>query len=234
MENSLKALRKAAGYKTAKAFAEAIGMPATTYSKYETSAESGEVSMPLKSAWAIADALGCTIDALVGRGEVPQAGMSGDIQRRFDALSEDGKELVEDFIAMTEAREARTAEKRRSELARLYMNAARRAELIFLQTKAEKSALDDFRIIESEAEMRVDFEGFTRTRIALEEAKRINDFCEYMAKTRGEDFDVDSYREQLKGESDARIEEVMEGIMAAYDSTHPAKDNVFYAVVDLK
>ena len=234
MENSLKTLRKAAGYKTAKAFAEAIGMPATTYSKYELSAEDGEVSMPLKSAWTIADALGCTIDALVGRGDVPEAGMSGDIQRRYGMLSDDGKELVDGFLAMVEGREKSAAEKRRAELARVYMNEARRAELIFLQVKAEKSELvGDFETIGSELEMRVEFERYTRIRLALEETKRVDDFCEYMAKTRDEGFDVESYRERLKQESDARVEEVMEGIMAAYDSTHPVNENVFYSVVKL-
>lgn len=234
MENSLKTLRKAAGFKTAKAFAEFMGMPATTYSKYELSAEDGEVSMPLKSAWAIADALGCTIDALVGRGDIPEAGMSGDIQRRYDALSDDGKQLVEDFMAMTEKREARAAEQRRAELARLYMRDARRYEFRFLQTKAEKSEfMDDYEIVGSETEMRIEFEAFTRMLTAIEERQRIDALCDYMRKACGVEFDEGSYRGKLEEESDARIEEVMEGVMAAYDSMHPVSDNVVYAMVSL-
>ena len=120
MENSLRRIRKAAGYRSAKAFAEAIGMPPTTYTKYEQTADDGEISMPLKSAWAIADALGCTIDALVGREEVPDLGMRGDIQRRYDALSDNGRQLVDDFLNMAEMREERARK-----LAHLGVGAAR-------------------------------------------------------------------------------------------------------------
>ena len=233
MENSLRKIRKAAGYKSARAFAEAIGMPPTTYTKYEQAADDGEISMPLKSAWAIADALGCTIDALVGRDEIPDLGMRGDMQRRYDALSEDSKELVDGFVTMVEGHEVQAKERRRAELAKQYMSEAHRAELIFLQTKAGKSLLDDFEVIGSDLEMRIEFEQVTRIRKALEEQQRIKKICEYMSKARGEGFDVESYRDQLKRESDARVEEVMEGIMAAYDSTHPITDNVVYSVVKL-
>jgi len=66
-DNSLRRLRKAAGWPTAKAFAESIGVPAPTYARYEQSGDGPDTNIPMKAAFTIADALGCSIDALYGR-----------------------------------------------------------------------------------------------------------------------------------------------------------------------
>ncbi len=52
-------------------------------------------SFPIKNAWTIADALGCSIDSLVGRGtDVPENSESGIFLRQFESLSEDGRRFV--------------------------------------------------------------------------------------------------------------------------------------------
>ena len=66
------ALRKAAGYRSARAFAEAVGISVGTYTHYEQ----GNTPMPLEAAWKIADFLDCSLDALVGR-VPPQDGLDG-------------------------------------------------------------------------------------------------------------------------------------------------------------
>lgn len=55
--------RKAAGFRSARAAAEALGMSVGTYTAYEQ--ERREMSVTV--AWKIADGFGCTIDDLVGR-----------------------------------------------------------------------------------------------------------------------------------------------------------------------
>lgn len=60
---SLQGKRKAAGYKSAAAFAEAMGFNVGTY----TSWEQGARPFDFRSAWLMADALGCTLDELGGR-----------------------------------------------------------------------------------------------------------------------------------------------------------------------
>lgn len=233
MENSLRRIRKAAGYRSAKAFAEAIGMPPTTYTKYEQTADDGEISMPLKSAWAIADALGCTIDALVGREEVPDLGMRGDIQRRYDALSDNGKELVEGFVSLVEGQEQRTEAQRKAETAKRYMADARKYELQFLESVELLGDSDDVMFFGSDEDLRNAFDAFTSVRVTEAEERRAAMLYQRAKKTNGEGFDLDAYDRELRKQADARVEEVMEGIMAAYDVMHPASENVSYSVVKL-
>ncbi len=59
----LQAHRKAAGFKSAKAFAEHVGVNPNTYTQYEQ----GLVALSFERAWQFADALGCTLDSLGGR-----------------------------------------------------------------------------------------------------------------------------------------------------------------------
>ena len=59
----LQKMRKAAGWKSARAFAEHIGMPVDTYTQYEQ----GKRTMNIEVAWDLADYLGCTIDQIAGR-----------------------------------------------------------------------------------------------------------------------------------------------------------------------
>lgn len=65
---TLQARRKAAGFKSARAFAECLGIPPTRYAEYEQ----GRCAFTYEQAWEFADALDCTMDELGGR-EWPQA-----------------------------------------------------------------------------------------------------------------------------------------------------------------
>lgn len=63
MEIRLKALRKLRGYKSAKEFADFIGMQEKTYRNYEQGAR----GINLETACRLCDALGCSLDELAGR-----------------------------------------------------------------------------------------------------------------------------------------------------------------------
>lgn len=65
-------LRKAKGFKSAASFARHIGLTERNYSRLEK----GDIEMRLPIAIAIADALDCSIDELIGR-EVPFDGKDG-------------------------------------------------------------------------------------------------------------------------------------------------------------
>lgn len=60
---SLQQARKAAGFKSAKAFADHLGIPVSKYTEYEQ----GRHGFTYEQAWIFADALGCTIDEIGGR-----------------------------------------------------------------------------------------------------------------------------------------------------------------------
>ena len=59
---SLSEIRRAAGFKTSKAFAESIGIPPTSYARFEQPSNGRRI--PMERAWLIADKLGCSIDEL--------------------------------------------------------------------------------------------------------------------------------------------------------------------------
>lgn len=97
-------LRKAAGYKTAKEFAAALGIPATTYSRYERASGSPSAGIPLRVAWAMADRLGCSIDAVVGRDE-PDAPDQPDLNAAYRALSEGGRRRLSEYLQFLDFRD---------------------------------------------------------------------------------------------------------------------------------
>lgn len=88
MKTQLQRIRKERGFKSAKAFADHIGMNSHTYTDYEQ----GRRTFTLESAWEFADALECTIDELAGRefhaeryADPRQAVLNDDYARLSDA-----------------------------------------------------------------------------------------------------------------------------------------------------
>lgn len=88
IKTQLQRIRKLRGFKSAKAFAEYIGMNPHTYTDYEQ----GRRTFTLESAWEFADALECTLDDLAGRdfkaavyADSRQAVMNDDYARLSDA-----------------------------------------------------------------------------------------------------------------------------------------------------
>lgn len=80
----LQQLRKQAGYKSAAAFAEELGIKVGTYTTYEQ----GKASFSIETAWDMADVLDVTLDELVGREWPPGSS---------PALTADERKLVDDY-----------------------------------------------------------------------------------------------------------------------------------------
>lgn len=83
MKTQLQRIRKEKGFKSAKAFAEHIGMSKNTYTNYEQ----GTRPLSLETAWEFADALECTLDELAGR-EWPRAAFADPGQEALNAYFE--------------------------------------------------------------------------------------------------------------------------------------------------
>lgn len=107
-KRTLQRMRREASYRSAKDFAESVGIPMSTYARYERAGDGPECGIPLPSAWAIADALGCSIDLVVGREDIDNV-LGGSIQERVEALSRTGREMLEDYLRFLEFREDATA-----------------------------------------------------------------------------------------------------------------------------
>lgn len=102
IQPTLRDLRSAAGYATGRSFAEALGLPVTTYCRYERRPS----EMPLSRAWAIADALGVSIDAVVGhdgRHAPREEALGPSCAARVEALDDAGRSLIGEWLDLMEA-----------------------------------------------------------------------------------------------------------------------------------
>ena len=104
-KRTLQRLRREAGYRSAKDFAAVLGIPASTYARYERQPEGPGCAIPLSSAWQIADALGCSIDLVVGRADIDVVGAPTLDEREVD-LSLSARETLAAFVDFLEQRDA--------------------------------------------------------------------------------------------------------------------------------
>ncbi|MBQ9003399.1 MAG: helix-turn-helix transcriptional regulator [Eggerthellaceae bacterium] len=93
--STLRQMRRAAGFTSAKAFADSIGIPLATYVRYEQEHDGPYTCMPIANAWKIADALETTVDAIIGRSEKP---FCGKVQGFYDGLSNENKARMDEFM----------------------------------------------------------------------------------------------------------------------------------------
>ncbi len=96
-------LRRAAGYRSSKDFAAILGIPATTYSRYERTIADPDSGVPIRAAWSIADKLHCSIDVVVGRDESVEDGR--DFNAAYRALSDGGKERFDEYLQFLDFRD---------------------------------------------------------------------------------------------------------------------------------
>lgn len=105
-QRTLKDIRLAAGWRSARAFAEHVGIPVSTYSVYEK--EPG--SIRLDAARSIARELGCSVAELAG--DPAPAPDPGPVQRAYDGLGDRGRELADAFLKLLGEAEAAAARER--------------------------------------------------------------------------------------------------------------------------
>ena len=106
---SLSEIRKAAGFKTGKQFAEAIGIPPSSYARFEQPSNGAHI--PMERALLIADKLGCSIDEVVGRDWMFER-PAGPQQERYDALGHLGKAMLDSYLDYLEHMERERGERR--------------------------------------------------------------------------------------------------------------------------
>lgn len=102
-KRTLQRLRREAGYRSAKEFAAVVNIPASTYARYENRPDGADKGMPLAAAWIIADKLGCTIDAVVGREDIDKPRAFAD---QAEGLSPMGQSMLADYLAYLQYRES--------------------------------------------------------------------------------------------------------------------------------
>lgn len=192
MASNLLELRKAAGYRNANDFAEAHKIPASTYARYESNPD----KIPMDRAWQLADILGTTIDAIVGR-KAPAPGTArGEVQLEYDGLTPEARALMDEFREFVRQKDERIRARKRREEERPYEALCYQYERQMLAEMGEGAAFGELVAFESAEAARSAFESFLR---------------EQAAKKRG----------KLSTKAQKIVDDqVIEKIMAAYDRTH--------------
>lgn len=226
MAKNIQDLRREAGYSSAKDFAAALGIPQSTYARYENQPE----AIPLKQAWAIADFLGCSIDIVVGREPVDVDAMRGEFQKYYDSLSPESQSLLEQIAAVLKgndrfrAKAARTEEQAKFDK---YLDFYERAFFESLETGSE---LGDVLVFGTEAERRAAFERYLVKRAAAKRAEKVAAECgpkedelllnaaSIIDSETGEEIFCDDPR------FDARMEEIIDGMRALAEHQYEEED----------
>ena len=189
MAKTIQDLRKEKGYRSGREFADALGISPSSMSRYDKQPD----TIPTKVAWAMADALGCSIDEVVGREHVT-AGKGG-MQELYDGLSEEGRALMDEFAAFVRGKDERARRQRDAEEARKYDAFLRYYERLFLDSLVNDASFGEVIVFGSPEEQRAAFEEFV---------------C----------GQAEGARPQQEGANEEKDAEVIAGIMAAYDRAH--------------
>lgn len=208
MASNLLTLRKAAGYKSAGDFAEATGIPVSTYTRYESNPD----KIPMDRAWQLADALGTTIDAVVGRETPDPAAARGEVQREYDGLTPEARALMDEFRKFVSQKDERIRARKRREEERPYEALCYQYEHQMLAEMRSAAAFGAVVDLGSAAETRATFERYLQ-----EQAERKRGPIATKAK------------ELIDNQTIAKI-------MEAYDRTHGEFDaeglSVMWSTVD--
>lgn len=248
MASNLQELRKSRDFKSARDFAEAAGIPANTYARYESKPE----SIPLERACQIADELECSLDEVYGREAPDTADRRGEFQKLYDSLSEDSRSLMDQLMAVVRARDAAARRVRRSAEEREYEGYARYYERLFTQEAETSDKLGDVVIFGSAAQKRAAFADFVERRAGAARVGRLDgalaaekarlsakygftsvDADGKVVETGKRDpkafYDMGDELDRFRAEEDARLRDEEAGtvskIVAAYDRLHPLESH---------
>lgn len=89
MAKTIQKLRREKGFRSAREFADALGISPSSMSRYDKNPE----TIPVKVAWAMADRLDCSIDEIVGR--MPVTSGKSELQDFYDGLHRWNKDLFD-------------------------------------------------------------------------------------------------------------------------------------------
>ncbi len=99
MTSKLQQMRRGAGFRSAKELADELGIPESTYCRYERE----PLSIPTAKALAIAERLGCTVDEVLGIEPPAPAAIDG-LRERFERLPRIEQGMLLDYLDYLERR----------------------------------------------------------------------------------------------------------------------------------
>lgn len=174
MTKTLQELRKEAGYKTAKEFSDAIGMKQTTYARYEQNAD----NITLKAAKVIADKLQCSIDAVVGREHISVEDMRGPVQKFYDSVTEENRNLIDEFMSFIASREQSAIQRKKREENRRYEELAVDYNRQFYESLSDEEDAFNIAVFGSMGYQKESFAKFVADKLASDREISVTLACE--------------------------------------------------------
>ena len=226
MAKTIQELRREKGYRSAREFADALGISPSSMSRYDNQPD----SIPVKVAWQMADRLDCSIDEVVGR--MPVTSGKSELQEFYDGLLAETRELMDDLIEFARMKDEATRRKAKAESDRRAENQCRFYERMFLQAAYESAEFGEVVDFGTPAQERAAFERYLLDQAAAKRKPGIDLHCEGLEMEMRENgrFEedeiqkwLDEERTQMDEEYGKRDGEVIDGIMEAYDRLHEAR-----------
>lgn len=215
MATNLQALRKSAGYRTAKDFAETAGIPVPSYTRYEQDPR----RIPLERCWIIADKLNCSIDAVVGRKAPEPENTNSEFQRCIEELSIEDKDLLREIAEVLRTRaEKKRADRRAKEDLRFGQYASFYERLFSLEMASDPALADNF-IFGSDSEKRKLFKTFVTERAEAKEREKTDSHASVTRTAKSEQAHIGPHAVSRQGLSDSDTKTIAK-IMDAYDKEH--------------
>lgn len=238
MAKTIKDLREEKGYRSAREFADAVGIATSSMSRYDRDPE----TIPMKHAIAMANLLGCSIDEIVGR--TPVTSGRNELQEFYDGLLPETRALMDEFIEFARMRDEGTRRKRKAEEDGKYERLCQYHERMFHQALYDSAAFGDLVEFDTPADERAAFLLFLRDKAAEKRKPGIDLHCEGLEEEmRGGYLDADGTekhwtedelqsmladeRAQMDEEYGKKDEEVIAKVMQAYDRLHSTNIEYF-------
>ena len=245
MAKNLKDLRKEAGFKSGREFADELGINQATYRRYEQQPD----GIPLKQAWAIADRLGCSIDMVVGREPVSVEDMRGSVQKFYDGLSDSMRERVNEYLEFIRHLQEKEITRRKEQAEAEQVERVQIIERMFFSEMLENERTKEEFLFWGRDRTRREFETYIRSHLStITESTRKDMFARIDFGIREElglfevgddgnlrvvESDDPTREEAIKSAIDEATNEqmqkyeseVIQGIMVIYDRLHPQQQS---------
>lgn len=231
MAKSIKDLREEKGYRSAREFAEALGIAASSMSRYDRDPE----TIPMKHAIAMADLLECSVDEIVGR--TPVTSGRNELQEFYDGLLPETRALMDEFIEFARAKDEKARRQRQDEQDRKYDDLCRYYQRMFYETAYEGTRFGELVAFSTPKEERSAFESFLSEQAAAKRKPGIDQHCEGLEEELRDGYlDADGTerhwsedeiqsmladeRSRMDEEYGKKDEEVIARVMQAFDRQH--------------
>lgn len=231
MAKTIQELRREKGFRSAREFAEALGISPSSMSRYDKDPE----AIPIKIAWSMADKLDCSIDEIVGRSHVTVG--TSELQEFYDGLLPETQELMDDLIEFAHIKDKKARRQAKAEKDTKSERLCRFYERDFYQTLYDGSNFGELVAFGSPMEEKGAFKRYLIAQAAVKHKSGINLHIEGLGEEmRGGYIDADGgerhftedeiqsmlaeERTRMDEEYEKGAEEVIAGIMRAYDRLH--------------